>query len=73
MIEDVAGKPMLAKTVIVGSLKSLKNHLLENLKTRGIFGSALRENEIKWVLTIPSIWTEPAKKFMRTCAVKVNE
>ncbi|VDI28525.1 Hypothetical predicted protein [Mytilus galloprovincialis] len=72
MIEDVAGKPLLAKTVIVGSLKSLKDNLLENLKSRGLLGRLIQENEIRWVLTIPSIWTEPAKKFMRTCAVKAG-
>ncbi|XP_071172537.1 heat shock 70 kDa protein 12A-like [Mytilus edulis] len=72
MIEDVAGKPLLAKKVIVGSLKSLKDNLLENLKSRGLLGRLIQENEIRWVLTIPSIWTEPAKKFMRTCAVKAG-
>ncbi|XP_076113025.1 heat shock 70 kDa protein 12A-like [Mytilus galloprovincialis] len=72
MIEDVAGKPLLAKTVIVGSLKSLKDNLLENLESKGLLGRLIQENEIRWVLTIPSIWTEPAKKFMRTCAVKAG-
>lgn len=28
-------------------------------------------NEIKWVITVPAIWSDPAKAFMRRAAMKV--
>ena len=28
-------------------------------------------SNIFWVISVPAIWTEPAKKFMREAAVKV--
>jgi hypothetical protein len=31
----------------------------------------IRDNEIKWVLTVPAIWSDPAKEFMRKSAEKV--
>jgi hypothetical protein len=30
------------------------------------------ERDIVWVLTVPAIWTDAAKKFMREAAVEVN-
>jgi hypothetical protein len=31
----------------------------------------IREDEIKWVLTVPAIWSDQAKDFMRKSAEKV--
>jgi hypothetical protein len=31
----------------------------------------IRDDEIKWVLTVPAIWSDPAKEFMRKSAEKV--
>ncbi|CAC5403314.1 unnamed protein product [Mytilus coruscus] len=72
MVEDVSGKAMSAKKVFSASIEFLKDHFLLNLKTRGLLGTLVVENDIGWVLTIPAIWSEPAKKFMRTCAVKAG-
>ncbi|XP_063443461.1 heat shock 70 kDa protein 12A-like [Mytilus trossulus] len=72
IIEDVTGKSMSAKQVFSVSIKFLMDHFLRNLETRGLLGKLVMENNIRWVLTIPTIWSEPAKKFMRTCAVKAG-
>lgn len=50
-------------------IKYLKDHLLEALKTRG---TTMENNDIHWVLTVPAIWTEPSKQFMRESAGLVN-
>lgn len=31
----------------------------------------VKKTEITWVLTVPAIWSDPAKQFMREAAVKV--
>ena len=32
----------------------------------------LDESHIRWVLTVPAIWNEKAKQFMRMAAVEVH-
>lgn len=47
---------------------ALKGHFLEKLKTKGV---VIDINTILWVLTVPAIWSEKAKKFMRDAAEHV--
>ncbi|XP_071141784.1 heat shock 70 kDa protein 12B-like [Mytilus edulis] len=35
-------------------------------------GTGVKIQEIQWVLTIPAIWTDAAKQFMRECAEKAS-
>ena len=64
-LEDVTGKSLLAINVFSLFIKALKGHMLEHL-LRGI-----EPHEIKWVLTVPAIWDDSAKLFMRKSAEKV--
>lgn len=59
---------MPARIIFSIALNYLKRHLLKQLKERNI---GLHESEIWWVITVPSLWTEPAKEFMALCAEKV--
>jgi molecular chaperone DnaK (HSP70) len=59
---------MDALTVFSLSIKYLKDHLLGMLK--GSF-SGVEEKDITWVITVPAIWNDSAKKFMRKAAEKV--
>ena len=34
-------------------------------------GGALTKDDVKWVLTVPAIWTDSAKHFMREAAIEV--
>ena len=43
-----------------------ENHIVENVKT------GLRPGDIHWVLTVPAIWTDAAKQFMRKAATQVK-
>ena len=72
LIEDENGKTLSAKIVFTGFINALMSHLLLELTNRGILGSLLEKNNISWVLTVPSIWTESAKKFMRSCATEAS-
>ena len=67
-IEDVTGKRLLAIDVFAMYIKALKTHLLNRLD----YGQHIIEpHEIKWVLTVPGIWDDSAKLFMRKSAEKV--
>ena len=48
------------------SIGFIKRHALEAL-------SRQRPDEIFWVLTVPAIWSEPAKELMRVAAIDVNK
>ncbi|XP_063432515.1 heat shock 70 kDa protein 12A-like [Mytilus trossulus] len=68
-LEDVAGKSLMAIDVFGQSIKALKDHLLKLLITEG---TGVQPHEIKWVLTVPAIWPDSAKQFMRKSAEKAG-
>ena len=35
--------------------------------------TGVQPNDIQWVLTVPAIWNDPAKQFMREAAQKVKK
>ena len=69
MITEEGGKHMPAMDVFSEAIGYLKRHVM---KTCDKSGSGITEREIKWVLTVPAIWGDAAKQFMREAAVKVR-
>ena len=69
VIEDVCGKPVPIMKVFGTSVRALVDHLFAKLTERGM---EIKPEEIRWVLTVPSIWSDAAKQFMRKCAILVN-
>ncbi|VDH94854.1 Hypothetical predicted protein [Mytilus galloprovincialis] len=61
-IKDAGGKYMYAVEVFAFSIKALKDHLEEHLKRNKVQTNA---DKTKWILTVPAIWTDAAKQFMR--------
>ncbi|KAL4221821.1 Heat shock 70 kDa protein 12A [Mactra antiquata] len=70
MLEDAGGKKMKAMLVFTEAIKYVKKHLLTKLK------EGLREDinlrEISWVITVPAIWRNSAKQFMRESASRAG-
>ncbi|XP_060082630.1 heat shock 70 kDa protein 12A-like [Ylistrum balloti] len=66
MIEDESGKKLPALLVISLCIGYLKGQLLALVRKRTI---GMEENDIHWVITIPAIWDDSAKQFMREAAV----
>ncbi|XP_063414960.1 heat shock 70 kDa protein 12B-like [Mytilus trossulus] len=66
-IEDDQGKHLEAIKVISKSINYLRGHLMEQIAKRDI---QIKKTEITWVLTVPAIWSDPAKQFMREAAVE---
>ena len=68
MIKDEMGRPMEARKVFGAVIKYLKDHLVKKSKSQ-LPGT--QEEDIKFVLTVPAIWNEGAKQFMRGAAIEV--
>lgn len=69
VLEDITGKTLSAFDVFKLSIEALVNHLFETLDKQG---TGVKHDDVQWVLTVPAIWTDTAKQFMRSCAEKVN-
>ncbi|XP_062620274.1 heat shock 70 kDa protein 12B-like [Saccostrea cucullata] len=58
---------MVALDVFSAAIKFLRRHLLHTLEQRA---AGIRETDIGWVLTVPAIWDDLARQFMREAAVR---
>ncbi|WAR14045.1 HS12A-like protein [Mya arenaria] len=65
-IEDEDGKRLKASTVFSLSIRYLKEDLMKTSSDK--LRDDITEKDIHWVITVPAIWSEPAKKFMRKAA-----
>jgi len=61
------GKKMKAMNVFAGAIQYLKQHLIDSINQRNA-ANKVNVNNIKWVLTVPAIWSDAAKHFMREAA-----
>ena len=71
-LTDIQGKPnrtALAQDVFSAAIKSLKEDAIGELKKNGTPADV---DEIRWVLTVPAIWPDEAKLFMRESAKQVK-
>ncbi|XP_052793258.1 heat shock 70 kDa protein 12A-like [Mya arenaria] len=66
---ETTGKEMPAIVVIQESIRYLKNHLVNVIKSKD---AMFNESKIHWVLTVPAIWGDSAKQFMREAAINAE-
>ena len=69
IIEDITGRSVTAMKVFGTSIRALMNHLFLTFTERGV---EIEPKDIRWVLTVPAIWSDAAKQFMRKSANLVN-
>ncbi|XP_053390190.1 heat shock 70 kDa protein 12A-like isoform X2 [Mercenaria mercenaria] len=69
-LEDESGKKLPAMTVFALSIEYLKKDVLESLGKQ--VDTGLTVDDIHWVLTVPAIWNDAAKQFMREAAEKAG-
>lgn len=60
---------MAAMIVFSESIKYLRQSLLDDARNQQ---TDIQMKDIKWILTVPAIWSDPAKAFMRKAAVEVK-
>ncbi|XP_037667305.1 heat shock 70 kDa protein 12B isoform X1 [Choloepus didactylus] len=65
-LEAVNGKKMPALEVFAHALRFFKEHALQELREQSPL--LPEEDTVRWVLTVPAIWKQPAKQFMREAA-----
>ena len=64
------GKKVLAMTVFAHALRFFKEHCLEELSDQS--STRIVNDDIRWVITVPAIWRQPAKQFMRQSSYDVS-
>lgn len=68
LIEDHLHNPIKALDVFSLSIQYLKDECIELFQKKHI---NVANDEILWILTVPAIWDESAKQFMRKAAEQV--
>ena len=69
-LQAANGKKMLALKVFAYALKFFKDHCLQELSDQS--STKIVNDDIRWVITVPAIWRQPAKQFMRQAAYEVS-
>ncbi|XP_052816703.1 heat shock 70 kDa protein 12A-like [Mya arenaria] len=71
-LADETDRELPALTVFALSIQCLRNRLMELLNNEG---TGPGEDEVLWVLTVPAIWDDRAKEFMKAAAKQagINE
>ncbi|XP_069488365.1 heat shock 70 kDa protein 12B isoform X3 [Ambystoma mexicanum] len=65
-LEAVNGKKIQALEVFAHALRFFKQHAMQELKDQ--CPSLPESDAVRWVITVPAIWKQPAKQFMREAA-----
>ena len=66
--KSVDGREMPLMTVISESLRFISKKALQKLEEQ--IGKGIHKDKIRWVLTVPALWSEEHKLFMRKAAVE---
>ena len=72
-LEDIGGKEMLAVDVFTAAIKYMVEHCKTVLTERPTNIKIDSNKDIHWILTVPAIWDDLSKSFMRTAATRVSQ
>uniref|UniRef100_A0A8C9ZVA8 Heat shock protein 12B n=1 Tax=Sander lucioperca TaxID=283035 RepID=A0A8C9ZVA8_SANLU len=65
-LDAVNGRRVRAIEVFAHALRFFREHALKEVKDQS--SSVLEGEAIRWVITVPAVWKQPAKQFMREAA-----
>ena len=68
-IEDINGKRMPAITIFSMAINYMRKHLMDALKKQV---SDIKQADVMFVITVPAIWNDASKQFMREAAIAVS-
>lgn len=68
-LKEENGKELKSLTVFRYTIQYLKQHLVNMVRNSS---PDVRDTDIRWVITVPAIWKDSAKKFMRQAAEEVK-
>ena len=69
-IRAANGRSILATTVFAHAMRHFGTCCLQELQEQTNFPVAMED--IQWVITVPAIWRQSAKQFMRHAALQVS-
>lgn len=69
-IQAANGKKLRAMEVFAHALRFFRDHCLQELSDQS--STRIVNDDIRWVITVPAIWRQPAKQFMRQASYKVG-
>ncbi|XP_069954654.1 mucin-2-like isoform X2 [Cherax quadricarinatus] len=70
LLEAANGKKVPALQIFSHALRYFRDHALRELTDQA--GVPVLEEDVRWVITVPAIWSHPAKQFMRTAAYQAG-
>ncbi|CAG2190341.1 unnamed protein product [Mytilus edulis] len=65
MLEGENGLQMPAIKVFAEGIKFLRTHFEDHINIKA---DVIKPSDVEWVLTVPAIWPDPTKKFMKEAA-----
>ena len=68
-VEDINGERMSAMTIFTMAIRYMREHLLEALNKQY---PNIQQSDIMFVITVPAIWNDASKQFMREAAIAVS-
>ena len=69
MISAANGVSVSAMKIFSITLRYFRDHAIQEL--RDATGTKMDQDDIRWVITVPAIWRQEAKQFMREAAYQV--
>ena len=70
-LEASNGRRVRAVTVFAHALRFFMETCLSELSDMAISDQAITSADVQWVITVPAIWRQSAKQFMRHAAIEV--
>jgi len=64
------GQTVKALTIFAHALSFFRKHALQELADQS--RTRIMDEDVRWIITVPAIWKEPAKQFMRQAAYQVR-
>lgn len=71
-LEAASGRSVLAVLVFAHALRYFKDCCIKELNEQSTSATAITTDDIQWVITVPAIWRQSAKQFMRHAATEVK-
>ena len=71
-LEASNGQRVLAYLVFGHALRFFKDTCLSAINESLVGGRAITTEDVQWVITVPAIWRQSAKQFMRYAATEVG-
>ncbi|XP_063413669.1 heat shock 70 kDa protein 12A-like [Mytilus trossulus] len=69
MLKEMGGKKMEAMLVFALCIEYIKDKVLDRLR---LAINGLQDDDVRWVLTVPAIWSDQARQFMIKAAAKAG-